>query len=73
MARETDNIERDIERARDQLAGTIDELSVRANPKRLVDTVKTGVRAKLDEPAVRIALAGIGAVVVVLVVRKVRS
>ena len=73
MARETDNIERDIERARDQLASTIDELSVRANPKRLVDTVKTGVRAKLDEPAVRIALAGIGAVVVVLVVRKVRS
>ena len=73
MARDTDSIERDIERARDQLASTLDELSVRANPKRVVDDVKTSLRAKLDDPKVRAALAGVGAVVLVLVVRSVRS
>lgn len=73
MARDTDSIEREIERARDQLASTLDELSVRANPKRLVEDVKTGLRAKLDEPAVRAALAGAGVLVLVLVVRAVRS
>jgi hypothetical protein len=72
VARDTDSIERDIERARDQLASTLDELSVRANPKRLVDNAKTGLRAKLDEPAVRAVIAGAGALVLVLVVRSVR-
>ena len=73
MARDTDSIERDIERARDQLASTLDELSVRANPKRVADDVKASLRAKLDEPAVRAALAGVGVVVLLVVVRAVRS
>lgn len=73
MARDTDSIERDIERARDQLASTLDELSVRANPQRLVENVKSGLRAKLDEPVVRYVLIGVGALVAVVVVRAVRS
>lgn len=69
MARNTDNIERDIEAARDQLAATLDELSVRADPKRLVSNTKSSVVATLNEPAVKFSLIGVGALVAVLVVR----
>ncbi|MGZ4533092.1 MAG: DUF3618 domain-containing protein [Mycobacteriaceae bacterium] len=72
MARDTDSIEREIDRARDQLASTLDELSTRTNPKRLVTRAKQSLRAKFDEPAVRLAVIGVGAVVVVLVLRSFR-
>ena len=69
MARDTDSIEREIERARDQLAGTLDELTTRANPKRLIAQAKDAVRAKLDEPAVRYTVIGVGALAAALVLR----
>ncbi|MGZ4523708.1 MAG: DUF3618 domain-containing protein [Mycobacteriaceae bacterium] len=72
MARDTESIEREIDRARDQLASTLDELSTRTNPKRLVTRAKQSLRAKFDEPAVRLAVIGVGAVVVVLVLRSFR-
>ncbi|MGZ6816410.1 MAG: DUF3618 domain-containing protein [Mycobacteriaceae bacterium] len=72
MARDTDSIEREIDRARDQLASTLDELSTRTNPKRLVTRAKQSLRAKFDEPAVRLAVIGVGAVVAVLVLRSFR-
>ncbi|MCA1007464.1 DUF3618 domain-containing protein [Rhodococcus hoagii] len=71
MPRDTEAIERDIENARNQLAQTLDVLSVRANPKRLVETTKHNVLAKLNEPAVKAALIGAGAVVGLLVLRKI--
>ena len=58
MARNTESIERDIEVARNQLASTLDELSVRANPQRLADNVKTAVIAKLNEPKIKYSLIG---------------
>jgi len=70
VARDTDSIEREIERARDQLADTLDELSTRANPKRLVAKAKDSLRAKFDEPAVRYAVIGAGAVAAALVLRR---
>jgi Protein of unknown function (DUF3618) len=72
VARDTDSIEREIDRARDQLASTLDELSTRTNPKRLVTRAKQSLRAKFDEPAVRLAVIGVGAVVAVLVLRSFR-
>jgi len=69
VARDTDSIEREIERARDQLAGTLDELTTRANPKRLIAQAKDAVRAKLDEPAVRYTVIGVGALAAALVLR----
>ncbi|MGZ4518278.1 MAG: DUF3618 domain-containing protein [Mycobacteriaceae bacterium] len=72
MARDTESIEREIDRARDQLASTLDELSTRTNPKRLVTRAKQSLRAKFDEPAVRLAVIGVGAVVAVLVLRSFR-
>ncbi|PTR31908.1 uncharacterized protein DUF3618 [Rhodococcus sp. OK519] len=71
MPRDTEAIERDIENARNQLAQTLDVLAVRTNPKRLVETTKHSVRAKLNEPAVKAALIGVGAVVGLLVLRKI--
>lgn len=73
VPRDTDSIERDIERARNQLASTLDELSVRTNPKRLVENAKVTLVAKVNEPPVKYALVGAGALVVVLVLRKIFS
>ena len=50
MARDTDRIEREIEAARNQLASTLDELSVRASPKRIAENTKQSLLAKMNEP-----------------------
>ena len=70
MARDAQTIQAEIERARDALAATVDELSNRTNPKRLVDQGKQTVRATLNSPKVKFPLIGIGALVVILVVRR---
>ncbi|GAA2810581.1 DUF3618 domain-containing protein [Saccharopolyspora taberi] len=71
MARDPDAIQRDIEQARDALAATLDELSVKANPKRFVESGKATAREKLNDPRVRYALIGVGALVAIVVVRKI--
>ncbi|MFC4004797.1 DUF3618 domain-containing protein [Prauserella oleivorans] len=70
MARDPETIERDIEKAREALASTLDQLSTKASPKRLADSAKTSLRAKLDEPKVKLPLIGAGVLVAVLLVRK---
>ncbi|MCI2424348.1 DUF3618 domain-containing protein [Saccharopolyspora sp. K220] len=70
MARDPDTIERDIEQARDALAATLDQLSVKADPKRFVEQGKSSVQEKLRDPRVRYALIGVGALVTIVVVRK---
>ncbi|OBA85867.1 hypothetical protein A5662_03730 [Mycobacteriaceae bacterium 1482268.1] len=70
--RDPDAIKQDIDRARDQLATTVDTLAERANPRRIADDVKSSVVVFVKKPAVAVSLAGLGAVVVVLFVRKLR-
>lgn len=70
MARDPDNIERDIEKARNALASTLDQLGTRADPKKLADSAKTSARAKLDEPKIKYPLIGVGALVGALLLRK---
>ncbi len=70
MARDPDTIQREIEQARDALAGTLDALAERANPKRLVDSGKETAQAKLADPKVKFALLGVAAVVALLFLRK---
>ncbi|TCP46792.1 uncharacterized protein DUF3618 [Tamaricihabitans halophyticus] len=70
MARDPDTIQREIEQARDSLAATVDELSVKANPKRLADGAKTAARTKLDDPKVRYPLIGGGVLIALLLLRK---
>lgn len=71
MAGDTDRIEQQIAQAREELANSLDALAERANPQRLADDAKSKITATLSKPTVKYALAGAGAVVVVLIVGKV--
>jgi len=68
--RDPETIRQDIDAARDQLALTVDNLAERANPRRIADDVKSGVLRFVKKPPVAISLAGVGAVLLVLFVRK---
>jgi hypothetical protein len=70
VARDPDTIQAEIERARDALAVTVDQLTVRANPKRIVDQGRARLQATLADPKVKIALGAAGALVAVLVIRR---
>lgn len=70
--RDPDAIKKDIDQAREQLALTVDTLAERANPQRIANDVKTGVINFVKKPAVAMSLAGLGAVLVALFVRKLR-
>lgn len=70
--RDPDTIRQDIDQARDQLALTVDTLAERANPQRIANDVKAGLVRFAKKPAVAMSLAGLGAVLVALFVRKLR-
>lgn len=71
--RDPNTIKQEIDQTRDQLAATIDSLAERANPRRLADDAKTRVIAFLRKPIVTVSLVGIGSVVVVVVIHKIRN
>jgi hypothetical protein len=71
--RDPEVIKQEIDQARDQLAATVDSLSERANPRRIVNDVKVAVIGFLKKPPVTIALIGVGTLSVVLVIRRVRN
>jgi Protein of unknown function (DUF3618) len=71
--RDPDTIKQDIDVAREQLAVTVDSLAERANPRRLADDLKARVIEFVKKPAVTVSLVGIGSVVVIVVVRKIRN
>lgn len=70
--RDPDSIKQDINQARDQLASTVDALAERANPRRIADDAKASVVAFVTKPAVAVSLAGVGTLVLVLVIRRIR-
>ncbi len=70
--RDPEVIKQEIATARDRLASTVDILAERANPQRLADDVKTSVLRFLKQPAVAAALAGVGVLTVVVVIRGIR-
>lgn len=71
--RDPEAIKQDIDVARDQLAATVDSLAERANPRRLADDLKIRVIGFVQKPVVLASLAGVGALVVVVAVRRVRN
>jgi Protein of unknown function (DUF3618) len=71
--RDADAIKQEIDRARDQLASTVDSLAERANPRRLADDAKARVIGFVRKPAVAISLAGIAALAAALAVRRIRN
>lgn len=70
--RDPDSIKAEIDEAREQLALTVDSLAARANPRRLADDLKAGVVRFVRQPAVAASLAGVGLVVIVVTVRRLR-
>jgi len=70
--RDPDDIMKDIDQARDQLASTVDSLAERAHPRRIADDAKATVVRFLKKPAVMVSLAGLGVVVVLVAVFKIR-
>src|SRR5688500_4201342 len=70
VARDPDTIQREIEQARTALAATLDELSERANPQKLVEQGKSSVLDVLSQPKVKYTLIAVGAVVGFALVRK---
>lgn len=73
VARSIDAIQRDIERTRNQLARTLDELSVRAAPKNLADDAKSQVMGTVNDPKVQMILGGVAAGVALLTLLAISS
>lgn len=71
MVRDPQTIQAEIERARDGLATAVDELTTRLDPKRALDEGKRRVHALWDQPKIKIAIIGAGALVAYVVVRKI--
>lgn len=70
--RDPETIKRDIDQARDQLASTVDSLAERANPQRIADDAKAAVVRFVQQPVVAVSLAGVGLLVIVVTVRRIR-
>lgn len=70
MARDAETIQAEIERARDSLATAVDELTTRANPKRVVEQTRRTLTATLSEPKVKYSLIAVGALLALVVVRR---
>ncbi|OFT56090.1 hypothetical protein HMPREF3151_10720 [Corynebacterium sp. HMSC05H05] len=59
MARDIHDIERDLERTRNQLASTLDELADRTNPKTLAGSAKSEAANWLQDETVQKVIGGI--------------
>ena len=70
MARDPDTIQREIEKAREALAESLDVLSERASPKRFVDQGRAGLQQRLADPKIKFGLIALGVVVAAAVLRK---
>ena len=71
--RDPDTIKQEISQARDQLASTVDSLAERASPHRIADDVKARMIGFVKKPVVTVPLVGLGALAVVLVIRKIKN
>jgi hypothetical protein len=70
--RSPEEIQRDIEQARASLAVAVDQLAERTNPKRVTNDVKQALAAKARSPQGKAVIAGAGALVLLMIVRRVR-
>ena len=71
MPRSPEQIQQEIDAARESLAATLDELSYRGNPKRLTEQGKAKVQEFLQTPAGIAVVSGVGLLVTFVVTRRV--
>ena len=70
MTRDAETIQAEIDRARDSLATAVDELTTRANPKRVVEQGRETVAMTLADPKVKYSLIAVGALLALVVIRR---
>ena len=70
MARDPDSIQREIEKAREALAESLDVLSERASPKRFVEQGRSSLQQRLADPKIKYGLMALGALVAIALLRK---
>jgi F0F1-type ATP synthase membrane subunit b/b' len=70
--RSATEIRTEIEQARTQLAGAVDQLADRLAPKRLAGRAKQELRAKASTPAGKAVIGGGAVLLTLLVVRNLR-
>ena len=71
VARDPENIQREIEKTRDALAESLDALADRANPKNLIEGSKEQIAEKLADPKIKYTLIAVGTLVGLAVVRSI--
>jgi len=72
VPRTPEQIQFEIDAARESLASTLDELSFRGNPKRLADQGKAAALAFLQSPPGIALVSAVGLAVAVVVGRKIK-
>lgn len=72
IQRDAAEIRAEIESARDKLAVTVDQLSDRLAPARLMDQAKATVKQKALSPAGKAVIGGAGVLLTLLVIRNLR-
>ncbi|MCW2571967.1 MAG: hypothetical protein JWO88_2025 [Frankiales bacterium] len=70
--RSPEEIQRDIEQARAALAVAVDQLAERTSPKRVTNDLKQALVAKASTPQGKAVIGAAGALVLLLVVRRIR-
>ncbi|OSY36563.1 uncharacterized protein DUF3618 [Pseudonocardia autotrophica] len=71
VARDPENIQREIEKTRDALADSLDALADRANPKNLIEGGREQIAEKLADPKIKYTLIAVGALVGLVVIRSI--
>ena len=71
MPRSPEQIQQEIDAARESLAATLDELSFRTSPKRLSDQAKEKAQAFLQSPPGMALVGAVGLTVTFVVTRRV--
>jgi hypothetical protein len=71
--RSAEQIQRDIEQSRTALAQTVDQLAYRTDPKRIAAQTKQRLRDRAQTTSGRIVIGAAGAVVVLLIVKRIRK
>lgn len=70
--RDAAEIRAELEQARAQLASSVDQLTDRLAPQRLVNEAKTSIVTKATSPAGLAVLGGTGVLLTLLVIRNLR-
>ena len=71
--RNAEQIQREIEQSRAALASAVDQLAYRTDPKRIADQTKRRLLDKAQTTQGRIVIGAAGALVLLLVVRRIRK